>query len=223
MLVFDADDTLWENNIRFERVVDEFIAWLAHPTLDDPAIRAVLLEVETVNTGTHGYGSRVFVRTLRDCLERLRGRPATRAECRTIEELAAVLQSHPVELVPGAAQTLQELAGRHELALLTKGDHDEQWAKLDASGLAAHFASVHVVPEKNVGTYRDVARRLSLRPEATWMIGNSPKSDIIPARRAGWNAVLIPNDHTWILEHEELDPDDGVLQLPALTDLLAHF
>ncbi len=224
-LVFDADDTLWENNILFIRVVDDFLAWLAHPTLDHDAIRAVLNDVERANTKAHGYGSRVFLRNLRECFEKLTERPATEAERREIEELAAALVFDEVELMPEVAETLADLGSRHELALLTKGDDAEQRRKLAASGLAAHFGSVHVVREKDVETYRELTRSLSLDPAGTWMIGNSPKSDIIP--RAGRvERGLHPHPHTWELEleHAVLDPaDTGVLELPSFTALRGHF
>ena len=92
-----------------------------------------------------------------------------------------------------------------------------------ANSPSSRSASVHIVPEKNVDTYLGLARELSLDPTATWMIGNSPRSDIIPARRAGWHAVFIPNAHTWALEQGDLDPDDGILELRAFTELLDHF
>jgi putative hydrolase of the HAD superfamily len=222
-LVFDADDTLWDNNIRFNRVIDDYIAWIAHPTLDRHAILAVLHDIEAANTAVYGYGSQVFVRNLHDCFARLQERPATDAERRDIENLAAALAAQRIELVPQVAETLSELGRRHRLLLLTKGEVDEQQAKVDASGLAPQFASVHIVPEKNVNTYLGLAREESLNPAATWMIGNSPRSDIIPARKAGWRAVFIPNAHTWALEQEELDPDDGILELGAFTELLDHF
>jgi putative hydrolase of the HAD superfamily len=90
-LIFDADDTLWENNVLFERVIDAYLDWLAHPTLDRAATRAVLDEVERANVGVHGYGTASFLRSLHDCFERLSERPATSAESREIEELAAAL------------------------------------------------------------------------------------------------------------------------------------
>jgi putative hydrolase of the HAD superfamily len=223
-LVFDADDTLWENNILFIRVVDDFLAWLAHPTLDHAAIRAVLNDVERANARVHGYGSRVFLRNLGECFEKLNERPATEAERREIERLAAALVFDRVELMPEVAATLADLGARHELALLTKGDDAEQRRKLAASGLAAHFGSVHVVREKDLATYLALTAELRLDPATTWMIGNSPKSDIIPARQAGWNAVFIPHPHTWELEHAALDPaDTGVLELPSFTALRGHF
>jgi putative hydrolase of the HAD superfamily len=94
---------------------------------------------------------------------------------------------------------------------------------VDASGLARHFSAVIIVAEKNVDTYRWLARERSLRPSETWMIGNSPRSDIIPARQAGWNAVFIPNEHTWVLELDDLGPDDRILRLRAFADLPQHF
>ncbi|MFF5217914.1 HAD family hydrolase [Micromonospora sp. NPDC000442] len=224
VLVFDADDTLWENNVVFERVIDDFLEWLDHPTLDRAQLRTVLDDIERANAVTHGYGSKVFLRSLRECLERLRQRPATEAERREIDELAVALVTHQVELMPGVADALDELAGRHELLLLTKGEREEQQRKLDACGLLHHFRAAHIVPEKNVDTYRWLAREHGFDPAGAWMIGNSPKSDIAPARAAGMNAVFIPNENTWVLEHDELDlADAGLLRLAAFPDLLHHF
>ena len=223
-LVFDADDTLWENNVLFERVIDAYLDWLAHPTLDRTATRAVLDEVERANVGVHGYGSASFLRSLHDCFERLSERPVSAAEAREIEELAAALTFHEVELVPGVADTLVELGARHELLLLTKGQPDEQQRKIDASGLAHHFRSVHIVAEKRAPTYRELVAAQGLEPAATWMIGNSPASDILPARAVGLGAVFIPNPHTWVLEEDELDPTDpGVLHLKTFPELVEHF
>jgi len=224
VLIFDADDTLWENNVLFERVVEDFLDWLAHPTLERPRIRAVLDDIQAANAVTHGYGSTMFLRSLGECFERLRERPATTAERRHIDELALALLQRRVELVAGVTETLTALGERHELLLLTKGDLEEQRHKLEASQLAHHFRDVHIVAEKDVSTYRWLAREHALAPTTTWMIGNSPKSDILPARQAGLNAVFISNDHTWVLEHSDLDPDDErVLRLERFSELLDHF
>jgi putative hydrolase of the HAD superfamily len=222
-LVFDADDTLWENNVLFNQAIADYIAWLAHPTLDADAIRALLLDIERANAAAHGYGSRVFLRSLHDCFEHLFARPATAAEQEQIHALARALVEHRIELVPGVSETLAELADRHTLRLLTKGDPEEQQAKIDASGLAHHFASTSIVPEKDAATYRALTAELGLDPVTTWMIGNSPKSDIAPARAAGWRAVFLPNDNTWELELTELAPDPGVLELRSFTELRRHF
>jgi putative hydrolase of the HAD superfamily len=223
-LVFDADDTLWENNVLFERVVDDYLDWLAHPTLDRRATRAVLDDVERANVVVHGYGSASFLRSLHDCFERLNERPVSTDEADAISELAAALVNHEVELVPGVADTLDELGTRHDLLLLTKGQPAEQQRKIDASGLAHHFRSVHIVAEKRAPTYRELIAEQALVPSSTWMIGNSPASDIRPAREVGLGAVYIPNAYTWALEHDEIDPDDpGILHLQHFPQLLQHF
>jgi putative hydrolase of the HAD superfamily len=221
-LVFDADDTLWENNFLFERVVEDFLSWLDHPVLDRASLRAILDDVERANSAAYGYGSQVFLRSLSDCLHRLRERPASAAEQQQILSLATDLIEHRIELMPGVGETLIELSSRHQLFLLTKGDESEQRAKLEVSQLEHHFRSVHIVAEKNVDTYLRLERQLQLDPAETWMIGNSPKSDILPARRAGWNAVFIPNPHTWALEHQDMDPDEGVVTVQAFTELPRH-
>ncbi|MDX3074536.1 HAD family hydrolase [Streptomyces sp. NPDC088354] len=224
VLIFDADDTLWENNVVFERVIEDFLDWVDHPVLDRDRIRELLNEIEAANAVVHGYGSKVFLRSLGECLERLRERPATPEEARRIDELALAFTEHRVELMPGVARTLDELGARHQLLLLTKGDTEEQSRKVEASGLAPRFRGVHIVPEKDVDTYRELLARYGFAPEAAWMIGNSPKSDIIPAREAGMSAVFIPNDNTWVLEQSEIDPaDERVLRLAAFPELLRHF
>ncbi|MEU8786182.1 HAD family hydrolase [Streptomyces sp. NPDC048637] len=224
MLIFDADDTLWENNVIFERVIDEFLEWMTHPGLDRDGVRAVLDGIEAANALTLGYGSKVFLHSLGECVAQLRGRAATAEESARIAGWAAAFAGDRVELIPGVAETLAELARRHELLLLTKGDTEEQERKVAASGLTRHFRGVHIVAEKNIATYEELKRAYDLVPASTWMIGNSPKSDILPARSAGLNAVFIPHDHTWVLEHSELDPaDKKVLRLSAFGDLLRHF
>lgn len=223
-LIFDADDTLWENNVYFKRVIDDFVNWVAHPTLDPDRIRVMLNDVEAANIGTHGYGTTAFLHNLGECLERLRSVPTSESDRQEIRALAAALIDHRLELIPGVADALDQLGRRHELWLLTKGERQEQQRKVDASGLAGHFAQIHIVAEKDAATYRRLAREHDLRPSTTWMIGNSPKSDIAAARAAGLNAVFIPHAHTWELEHAVLDSaDDRVLVLPAFPDLLQHF
>jgi putative hydrolase of the HAD superfamily len=223
-LVFDADDTLWENTELFERVVHDYLDWLAHPTLDRAALREVLDDVERATIAVHGYGSASFLHSLQVCFEHLTERSATEVERAEIIGLAAALVDHDVELMPGVAEALAELATRHDLLLLTKGQQAEQQRKIDASGLAQHFRSTHIVAEKVPDTYRALVAEQDLDAELTWMIGNSPRSDIVAARAAGLRAVFIPHTYTWSLEEQEIDPEDrGVLQLKRFPDLLEHF
>ncbi len=219
-LIFDADDTLWENNVLYERVARDFFAWLSHP--DPEHARAVHRDVERATIRTHGYGTVSFLRTLHVTVERLRDRPPTDGERAELDALSAALARHEMELVPGVVEVLTALGRRHDLRLLTKGQAVEQQAKIDASGLAGYFTSVHIVAEKDVDTYRGLVAELSLRPDETWMIGNSPRSDVLPARAAGLHAVYVPNPNTWAHEHAEItDPD--VVTVASLRDLTALF
>lgn len=196
----DADDTLWENNVFFERAFDRFVAHLNHATLSAPEVRAALDEIEHVNNRIHGYGSANFARNLRQCLERLAERALLDADRSCIEEIEHGLLHHPMELIEGVEETLAYLSERHHLTLCTKGAPEEQRTKLERSGLGRYFHDVEVVKEKDVELYR----RLGTARSLAWMVGNSPKSDINPALAAGLSAVYIPHPHTWHLEHEEV-------------------
>lgn len=222
VLVFDADDTLWENNVLFERVIDLFLDWVCAPSERDH-VRAALDRIEAANALTLGYGANMFRQSLHDCRQQLLGCALTADDTARIEELVTPLLHRTVELISGVPETLAELSDRHDLLLLTKGDPAEQQRKVDASQLAHHFRSIHIVEEKNVDTYRGLVNQLDVTPSETWMIGNSPKSDIIPARRAGLNAVHIPHEHTWVLEHEEFLDDKATLVLGSFPELLKHF
>ncbi|MFJ9694127.1 HAD family hydrolase [Kitasatospora sp. NPDC101183] len=225
ILIFDADDTLWENNVLFERVTDGFLNWVATPD-ERAGVEALLGRIEAENSAAHGYGTPVFRQSLADCLRQLRGAGAvvTQAELARIDELLTPLTDRgAIELIAGVADTLDALAGRHHLLILTKGDQEEQQAKVTASTIDHHFRGVHIVAEKSVDTYLQLTAELDLDPARTWMIGNSPKSDIAPARKAGLRTVFIPHEHTWVLEHVELGPDEATLQLGAFPELLRHF
>ena len=223
-LIFDADDTLWENNVIFERVVDDFVEWLAHPSLEPAEIRRILAEIEDANVAAHGYGSKVFLRSLADCFTRLMERPLTPDDEEQMTKFRSAFTSGRVELIAEVVDVLDELRERHDLYLMTKGVPDEQQRKIDASGLAGHFTAIDIVPTKEPQTYRELVERHGLDAGRTWMIGNSPKSDIVAARVAGLRAVFIPNANTWAHEHADLDPGDAhILQLETFGDLRRHF
>ena len=121
---------------------------------------------------------------------------------------------------------LPELASRHRLLLVTKGDPAEQNKKLVRSGLAPHFSAIEVLPEKYETAYRFLADHHGCDAATTWMIGNSPKSDINPALAAGLHAIFIPHDFTWVLEHETVNqppPNQTLLELPNFHELLHYF
>ena len=204
-LLIDADDTLWENNIYFERAIAAFISFLDHHEYSPAQVRQALNAVERETILTHGYGLSSFTRSLVDCFERLSPAPVTEEKRERIRGFARSIAEQEIELLPGVAETLAELASRHHLILMTKGNHAEQADKLARSGLARHFAAVEIVAEKDPPTYREVIARHELTPHTSWMIGNSPKSDINPALAAGLHAVFLFHKDTWVLEHAEVD------------------
>jgi putative hydrolase of the HAD superfamily len=143
-------------------------------------------------------------------------------ERRQIEGFSRTIAEQEIVLLPGVAETLVELASRHHLILMTKGNHAEQAGKFARSGLASHFSAVEIVPEKDHAAYRNVVERHRLAPQSTWMIGNSPKSDINPALAAGLNAVFLVHTSTWVLEHEAVDPTPAgrhLLQIASFAEL----
>lgn len=223
-LFIDADDTLWENNIYFERAIDDFILFLQHSTLDSMQVRAALLEVERANVKVHGYGARSFIRSLQDAYANLSEREISPDDIDVILGYGERIISHPVELIEGVQETLEALATRHTLVLFTKGHEEDQRLKIDASGLLPYFTHAHVTMEKDVTAYHDLVAMTAADRERTWMIGNSPKSDIHPALDAGLNAVLIPHKHTWQMEHAEIeDRHERLIVLERFAQLLEHF
>ena len=223
-LIIDADDTLWENNIYFERAFDEFVEFLAHSTLPPTDVRAVLDEIEHANARIHGYGSQSFGRNLRQCYERLAERAIGEEDLVTVMGFAERILERPIELIDGVRDTLEYLSARHELTLFTKGHPDEQTLKIDRSGLGGFFAHTAVVHEKDVAAYTQLVHARALIPDQTWMVGNSPKSDINPALAIGLNAVFVPHAHTWVLERQEIRPGRGrLVVIEQFRDLQKHF
>ena len=203
-LLIDADDTLWENNVYFERAIASFISFLNHQDYSPDEVRRVLNEVERESILTHGYGLHSFAHSLVRTFEFLALEPLTPALKETIHGFAHTIAAHPMEIIRDVPETLEYLSERHSLILVTKGAYDEQARKIERSGLRQYFAAVEIVAEKDVSVYLRIVSQYALPAETTWMVGNSPKSDINPALSAGLNAVFVPHGNTWILEHDHV-------------------
>ena len=225
-LLFDADDTLWENNIYFERAIAAFISYLDHRVHTPEEVRERLNHVERATIAAHGYGLQSFRKSLVRCFEQLTDKPITDEKHERIVSFAQSIADQEIELLPGVRETIAELAVRHRCLLVTKGDLGEQMDKLERSGLTAHFAAVEVLAEKTADAYRVLAEHHGCEAGRTWMIGNSPKSDINPALAAGLQAVFIPHDFTWVLEHEVVNqPPAGqqLIELAGFGELTEYF
>ena len=220
-LIMDADDTLWENNIYFEQAIHAFVTFLDHSRLSREEVRAVLDEVERLM----GYGSVNFTKSLVETYRRLAEKDLQEQDIERVRQLGEQVRSHPIQLLEGVRETLAYLSSRHNLYLLTKGDSEEQKLKVERSGIEDYFKQVVIVAEKDVSTYHRIVRELQIDPQRSWMIGNSPRSDINPALAAGLNAVYIPHPHTWHFEHEEVQyvEERRLLRLPTFADLRTFF
>ena len=225
-LLIDADDTLWENNIYFERAIARFISFLNHHAFSPEQVREVLNDVERECIVTHGYGLHSFAHALVATFERLSVHPVTPELSAQVRSFAASIENHPIEFISEVPETLEYLSARHRLILVTKGNFPEQSGKVERSGLKDLFASVEIVAEKNAAIYTNVVEKHGLTHDSTWMVGNSPKSDINPALAAGLHAVFVPHGDTWILEHEELNaapPQQKLLIVGRFAELREHF
>ena len=196
-LLIDADDTLWENNIFFEKSIDHFITQLEHLGYTREYIRHILNETEKRNIRQHGYGVRSFRRSLEETY---------------------------LKLADGVPETLAYLAKHHRLVLLTKGKAAEQAAKVERSGLQSYFDAIEIVIEKDAAVYERMIEQFKIVKTHGWMVGNSPRSDINPALQIGLNAVFVPHSNTWHLEHAELESGTGkLLILTSFRELRSHF
>jgi putative hydrolase of the HAD superfamily len=223
-LLFDGDDTLWANGHHFETAIERFVRLVGGGDWTEQAVREELDRVEEAAWTVRGGGTQAFGHNLAEAAAAIvdPGRlPDVRA---AIEAIVHEMPTGDAQPLPGVEATLEVLGTRHTLGLVTRGDPAEQWAKIDASGLRDRFAHIQVVPDKDEATYRGLVGAWSLAPGATWMIGNSPRSDIAPALAAGLGAVHIPSASTWRLELAELPPDDPrLLRLESFADLTRHF
>ena len=187
-------------------------------------VRSVLDEIEMANAKIHGYGSKNYARNLTECYRHLAERDIAEADLKAVQEFAHAILEKPIELIEGVEETVEQLSERHSLTIFTKGDLEEQRLKIDRSGIGRYFEHAVIVKEKNQAAYADLVRQRHFDSLQTWMIGNSPKSDINPALAAGLNAVFVPHARTWSLEHATVPENHPrLLQVRRISQLLEHF
>ena len=191
-LIFDADDTLWDSNVHFLEAFDDFIA-----ACERSGVHRSMLEIKTAVRDaelelikTLGYGRKPYISALHLAADTLAADGDGERLHSEIDRIGDLLINRHCELLPDVEPTLLELAERHTLMMLTKGQRDEQVRKLERNGLTHLFSRVETPHEKDTDAYLRLMREADLHPERTWMIGNSPRSDINPAIRAGLRAIF---------------------------------
>jgi putative hydrolase of the HAD superfamily len=224
-LIFDADDTLWDSNIYFLEAEAHFLEILRARGVRDADIRAAIRRHELDLISEIGYGRRPYVLALHRAVRELLPKHHHQALLVEVDRIGTKLLGRHCELLPGVEATLTELARRHRLFLFTKGQPVEQIAKLKRAGLRSFFSRIGVPLEKDESAYLLLLAQAELDPARTFMIGNSPRSDINPALRAGLRgAVFIPHPYTWDLECEELEIDEErVVTITTFSGLLELF
>ncbi|AOH36063.1 HAD family hydrolase [Luteimonas sp. JM171] len=198
---FDADDTLWRSEdyfaqaqVEFERIISRYV------DLDDSRARERLYAVEKGNLALFGYGVKGMALSMMEAAIELTGERISAADMHRILRMAKDMLDHPVELLPGVREAVEEIVSAYQVVLITKGDLFHQEAKVRQSGLAHLFPRIEIVSEKDPPTYARVLEEFKLPPQRFLMIGNSLRSDVAPVLALGGWAVHMPYHLTW--EHE---------------------
>jgi putative hydrolase of the HAD superfamily len=219
---FDADDTLWQNETFFRLTEQRFTDLLSEHGAHE-VISAKLLEAERRNLRFYGYGVKGFTLSMIETAVEVTKGEVPASVIAEILSFGRQMLQNPVETLPHARETLDALAGRYRILLITKGDLFDQERKLAQSGLGDYFSAVEIVSDKTPSVYERIFTRHGDGPGRAVMVGNSLKSDVVPAIRAGSWGVYVPHDLTWVLEHEEAPEADprfrriaDLGQLPAL-------
>lgn len=221
-LLIDADDTLWENITVFYDINERYAQWVA-PDQDPGWIGLELDQIQKSFVGTYGYGRETFEQSLIVGVQRFADREPTEADRGHIAELVRPLQWEELELYEGVEETLAVLNETNRLILVTKGNRKEQSSKVERTGVGKYFEALEILTEKTPAEYSRIVAEHNVDPGDSWMIGNSPRSDILPALEVGLGAVHIPHAQTWSLELAELPDHPRLLHRERFTDLLELF
>ncbi len=210
----DADDTLWQSEQFFKLSEARFVE-----LLEDYAgaghLKERLLEAEKRNLKFYGFGIKGFTLAMIETAIEVTGGKVPASTLQEILNAGREMSAHPIELLSDVRESLEELGKDFRLVLITKGDLFDQERKLAQSGLGELFHGIEIVSEKTAATYAAIFARHGHGAERALMIGNSLRSDIVPALAAGSWAAFIPHALTWALEHAEAPRESSAL--PALT------
>jgi putative hydrolase of the HAD superfamily len=217
----DADDTLWHSETIFAVTQERFTALVA-PFVEDPSdLERRLLECESSNLALFGYGIKGFTLSMIETAIEVTDGAIPADALRVLLDIGKEMLAHPVDLLDGVAETVAELrAAGYKLLVITKGDLLHQESKVAASGLVPHFHGIEVVSEKDPDTYARILTRYGIAPSEFVMVGNSVRSDILPALAIGARAVHIPYVITWGHEHAEAD-EGSYAVMASIRDLPA--
>ena len=220
LICLDADDTLWHNMRHFEATQDALVNML-EPFADAGIARSALEACEIRNLKLYGYGAKAFTLSMIETALEIGGDDVPASVIRQILDAGRALHAHPVELLEGIEETLNALADRARLVLVTKGDLFHQESKLAASGLGDRFSGIEIVSDKKPATFARIFERYGADPEHALMAGDSMRSDVLPALEAGAWAAYIPQPLAWSHEQRPAPTDHPRFrELPSLAALV---
>jgi len=225
-LLIDADDTLWHGNIYYMRSRDAFLEMLGALGVQRETAEQRIDQEEQNNIPTLGYGPYSYAQALQVTCEAMLHDRTEQVKTDALAEtkrIAATVLTHPMQLLPLVTETLEYLSTKARLVLVTKGHDGVQRAKLDESNLERFFDRIYILSEKHPEAYADIVTQLGLDIDQTWMIGNSPKSDINPATAIGLRAVYIPYEDTWTVELSAIEREEMVVTIERFADLPGVF
>ncbi|HJU40392.1 MAG TPA: HAD family hydrolase [Tahibacter sp.] len=218
-IAFDADDTLWQNE-HFYRLTERRFTDLLADYGDAATISHHLLQAEKKNLALYGYGIKGFMLSMIETAIDVSNGAIGTKDLKDILDAGREMLAHPVDMLPQVRETLEHVKGSYRMLLVTKGDLFDQERKIALSGLGDMFDAIEIVSDKNVDTYRRIFARHGDGPERGMMVGNSLKSDIVPAIAAGSWGVYVPHALTWVHEHVDAPTDaPRFVQIDALGGL----
>ncbi|MGM0607332.1 MAG: HAD hydrolase-like protein [Candidatus Muiribacteriota bacterium] len=221
-LIIDADDTLWENQLFFNQFTQFFKELINELNLDEKETMKTLLKFDSISFKNNLFGNIYYKESMKKTLHKF-NKGCEELYFR-IEKKHDELFRHPPVLFDNVEETIRNLHKKHHLFLLTKGNYSVQMEKVEKSDIEKFFQGIIISTRKNIDVYKNLIYRYKLDKEKTYMIGNSPKSDIIPALEAGLNAVYIPSETLWELEAHPLpDNNNSLFKLKKFADLKGFF
>ena len=221
---FDADDTLWENEMLFRNTEKAFFKILSHYDVEHK-LNQELFKTEIENLSIYGYGIKGFMLSMIETALRVSEGRIEGNQIDEIIQLGRTMLSAPVHIIKNVPETLSSLQKKYRLVLVTKGDLLEQQRKLRVSNLEAYFHHIEILSDKTPLQYDRLLKHLDIDPSEFVMVGNSLKSDVLPPISLGCQAVHIPFHTTWaheLVEEEEKNAA-SYLELKEIKELLAYY
>lgn len=219
-IAFDADDTLWDCQGHFERVMQELYT-LLEPWVDRATAAQELFATERKNMPLLGYGTKAFSLSMIETALRVSRHEMPGEQLAWLQNECYSLLNLPATPLPEVKETLHALLqqGWH-MAVFTKGELLDQENKLNRSGLSHFFEHVEITSDKTEKEFAALCRQLKIKPKEMLMVGNSLRSDIAPALAIGASAVHIPFHVTWELEHTEHFEHPRLTHITHFSELL---